>query len=128
MLPSEMNLQIGKIKNNNKILISSSNLKIGTNLIINLDDYKHIEKDKPDVKIKKEGIIKAKHDIKSKTEDEQDIKMIKPKPNIKFIKEDKQDIEMMKNEADMIEITYEEEQAALILGVTPIFTVWWIFK
>ena len=33
MLPSDMNLQIGKIKNyNNKILVSSSNFKIGNNL------------------------------------------------------------------------------------------------
>ena len=32
MLPSDMNLRIGKIKNyNNKILVSSSNLKTGTN-------------------------------------------------------------------------------------------------
>ena len=33
LLPNDMNLRIGKIKNyNNKILVSSSNLKIGTNL------------------------------------------------------------------------------------------------
>ena len=48
MLPSDMNLQIGKIKNyNNKILVSSSNFKIKTNLKINLDD------DQPDVKSKR---------------------------------------------------------------------------
>ena len=47
MLPSDMNLRIGKIKNyNNKILVSSSSFKIGTNLKINLDDDKHMEKDK----------------------------------------------------------------------------------
>ena len=46
MLPSDMNLQIGKVINyNNKILISSPSFKIGTNLKINLDG----EKDKPDV-------------------------------------------------------------------------------
>ena len=33
MLPSDMNLRIGKIKNyNNKIVISSPSFKIGTNL------------------------------------------------------------------------------------------------
>ena len=47
MLPSDMNLRIGKVKNyNNKILILSPSFKIGTNLKINLDG----EKDKPDVK------------------------------------------------------------------------------
>ena len=54
-------------------------------------------------------MIKTKLDIKSKIEHKQDIKMIKTKP-------------------DMNEITYEEEKAALILGMTAIFTVWWIFK
>ena len=45
MLPSDMNLQIGKIKNyNNEILVSSSSFNIGTNLKINLDDDKHIER------------------------------------------------------------------------------------
>ena len=49
MLPSDMNLRIGKVKNyNNKILISSPSFKVGTNLKINLDG----EKDKPDVKPK----------------------------------------------------------------------------
>ena len=50
MLPSDMNLRIGKIKNyNNKILVSSPGFKIGTNLKINLDG----KKDKPDFKPKK---------------------------------------------------------------------------
>ena len=45
MLPSYMNLWIGKIKNyKNKILISSSSFNIGTNLKINFDDNKHKEK------------------------------------------------------------------------------------
>ena len=58
MLPSDMNLRIGKIKNySNKILVSSPSFKIGTNLKINLDDGK----DKPDVKPKGEGIVKTKH-------------------------------------------------------------------
>ena len=63
MLPSDMNLQIGKIKNcNNKILVSSSSFNIGINLKINPDDDKQIEKDKPDVK-------PNKPDIKSKKEE-----------------------------------------------------------
>ena len=50
MLPSDMNLWIGRVKNyNNKILISSPSFKTGTNLKINLDG----EKDKPDVKSKR---------------------------------------------------------------------------
>ena len=54
MLPSDMNLWIGKVKNyNNKIPLSLPSFKIGTNLKINLDD----EKDKLDVKSKKEEKI-----------------------------------------------------------------------
>ena len=103
MFPGDMNLRIGKIKNyNNKILVSLSSFNTGTNLKINLDDDKHIEKDKPDVK-------PNKPDIKSKKEDKQDIKMIKTKP-------------------DMNEITYQEEKAASVLGIRSIFTVWWIIK
>ena len=38
MLPSDMNLRIGNIRNyNNKILISSPSFKIGTNAKINID-------------------------------------------------------------------------------------------
>ena len=54
--------------------------------------------------------------------------MIKTKPNIKFKIEDRRDIEMIKSEPDTNKITYEEEKAALILGITSIFTVWWLFK
>ena len=94
MLPSDMNLQIGKIKNyNNKILVSSPSFKIGTNVKINLDE------NKPDVKPKSE-------------------------PDIKSNKEHKQDVKMMRTESDMNKITYEEEKTALILGITTIFTVW----
>ena len=119
MLPNDMNLRIGKVKNyNNKILISSPSLKIGTNVKFNLDG----DKDKPDVKPKKEP------DIKSNKEQKQDIKIIRTKPKIGFKKEDKLDIEMMKTEPDTNKITYEEEKTALILGITSIFTVWWIFK
>ena len=53
---------------------------------------------------------------------------MKAKPDIKSNKEEKQDIKMIKTKPDMNEITYEEEKEALILGITSIFTVWWIFK
>ena len=54
MLPSNMNLRIGKVKDyNNKILISSPSFKIGTNLKINLD-----------VKSKEVGMVKTEPDIK----------------------------------------------------------------
>ena len=92
MLPSDMNLWIGKVKNyNNKILISSPSFKIGTNVKINLDG----EKDKPDVKPKK------KPDIKSNKEQKQDIKIIRTKPDTESNKERKLDIKMMKTEHDM---------------------------
>ena len=120
MLPSDMNLQIGNIRNyNNKILISSPSFNIGTNLKVNLDG----EKDEPDVKPKGEGIVKPKPDVKRKKEPntnpnkehKQDVK-----PNIKF----EQDVK----KPDTNEITYEEEKVALILGTTAVFTVWWMFK
>ena len=61
MLPSDMNLWIGKVKNyNSKILVSSPVFKTGTNLKINLDG----EKDKPDVKPKNEPDIKFNKDTK----------------------------------------------------------------
>ena len=81
MLPSDMNLRIGKVKNyNNKILISSPSFKIGTNLKINLDG----KKNKPDVKPKGEGIVKTKPNIEPNKEHKQDVK-----PNIEFDKESK---------------------------------------
>ena len=100
MLLSDMNLRIGKIKNyNNKILVSSPSFKIGTNLKINFDG----EKNKPDVKPKK-------------------------KPDIKSNKEHKQDVKMMKTEPNTNGIICEEEKVTLVLGITSIFTVWWLFK
>ena len=120
MLPSDMNLQIGKVKDyNNKILISSPSFKIGTNLKVNLDG----EKDKPDVKPKGEGIVKPKPDFKQKKE-----------PNTKPNKEHKQDVkpnikfEQDVKKPDTNDITYEEEKVALILGTTAVFTVLWMFK
>ena len=56
MLLSNMNLRIGKVKNYiNKILTSLPSFKIETNVKINLDG----EKDKPDVKPKKEPDMKS---------------------------------------------------------------------
>ena len=116
MLPSDMNLRIGNVRNyNNKILISSPSFKIGTNVKVNLDG----EKDKPDVKPKGEGIVKPKPDVKQKKEPNKEHKQ-DVKPNIKF----EQDVK----KPDTNEITYEEEKVALVLGTTAVFTVWWMFK
>ena len=116
MIPSDMNLRIGKVKNyNNKILESKSYFKFGINEKINLNE----EKGKPEG----EGIVKTKPDVKqikepdieSNKEHKHDVK-----PNIKL----KHDVK----KPDMNKITYEEEKAALILGTTAVFTVWWMFK
>ena len=124
MIPSDMNLRIGNVRNyNNKILISSAGFKIGTNVKVNLDG----EKDKPDVKPKGEGIVKPKPDVKQKKEPntkpnkehKQDVK-----PNIKLDRESNQDVK----KPDTNEITYEEEKVALVLGTTAVFTVLWMFK
>ena len=125
MLLSDMNLRIGNVRNyNNKILISSPSFKIGTNLKINLVG----ERDKPDVKSKKEEKIKTEPYIKSNKEYKQDVKIIRTKPKTESNKEHKQDVKMIKTEPDMNKTTYEEEKVALVLGVTSIFTVWWMFK
>ena len=124
MLPSDMNLRIGKVKNyNNKILISSPSFKIGTNLRISVDGEQAKLKDKPDVKPKGREIVKTKPyvkqekepDIKSNREHKRDFK-----PNIEL----KHDVK----KPDTNKITYEEEKVALILGTTAVFTVWWMFK
>ena len=106
MLPSDMNLRIGDVRNyNNKILISSPSFKIGT--LVNLDDN--------DTKVAKTDKLDVKPDIKPNKGDKQDVK-----PNIKF----EQDVK----KPDTNEITYEEEKVALVLGTTAVFTVWWMFK
>ena len=129
MLPSDMNIRIGKVKTyNNKILISSPSFKIGTNLKINLlssgnrrlnDDVKSKEvemvKTEPDVKPK----VITKPNIESNEKQKQDVK-----PNIKFDKESNQDVK----KPDTNKITYEEEKVALILGTTTVFTVRWMFS
>ena len=70
-------------------------------------------KSKPDVKQKKEP------DVNSNKEHRQDVK-----PNIEL----KQDVKMMKTDPDTNKITNEEEKVALVLRITSIFTVWWMFK
>ena len=128
MLPSNMNLWIGKIKDyNNKILISSPSFKIGTNLKINLDGEQAKLKDKPDVKSKEVEMVKTEPDVKPKVITKPDIKSNEKrkqdvKPNIN--RESNQDVK----EPDTNKITYEEEKVALILGTTAVFTVWWMFK
>ena len=134
MLPSDMNLKIGgNIRRyNNKILVSSPSFNIGTNLKVNLDDddTKVAKTDKLDVKHK----VKDKPDIKPNKGDKQDVKpVIKPnkehKQDVKPNRPDiKQNIEISRSKPDTNMITYEEEKAALILGTTAVFTVWWMFK
>ena len=129
MLPSDMNLQIGNVRNyNNKILISSPSFNIGTNLKVNLDgdDTKVAKTDKLDVK--------DKPDIKPNKGDKQDVRpVIKPnkehKQDVKPNRPDiKQNIEISRSKPDTNKITYEEENVALILGTTAVFTVLWMFK
>ena len=83
---------------------------IGTNVKICL----YGEKDKQDVKPKDEGTVKTKPNIEPNKEHKQDVK-----PNIEFNKESKPDTN---------KITYEEEKVALVLGITSVFSVLWMFK
>ena len=125
MLPSDMNLRIGNVRNyNNKILISSPNFNIGTNLKVNLDD--------DDTKVAKTDKLDVKPDIKPNKEHKQDVKP--NRPDIKQNKEHKQDVKPNRPDIKQnIEISRskpdtEEEKAALVLGTTAVFTVWWMFK
>ena len=116
MHPSDMNLRIGNVRNyNNKILISSPSFKIGTNVKVNIDVKSKEVKTEPDVKPK----VITKPNIEPNKEHKQDVK-----PNIKFDRESNQDVK----KPDTNEITYEEEKVALVLGITSVFTVWWMFK
>ena len=109
MLPSDMNLRIGNIRNyNNKILISSPSFKIGTNVKVNFD-----------VKSKEAEMVKTEPDVKPK---------VKTKPNIEPNKKHEQDVKPNielhgESKPDTNKITYEEEKVALILGTTAVFTV-----
>ena len=123
MLLSDMNLRIGKVKNyNNKILISSPSFKIGTNLKISLDG----KKDKPDVKPNKEQKPNTGFNKEHKQDTKCDIKLKQDvKPNTGSNKEHEQNT---KPDIEFDKITYKEEKVALLLGITSIFTVWWMFK
>ena len=139
MLPSDMNLRIGNVRNyNNKILIPSPSFKIGTNVKVNIDGEQVKLKEKPDVNSKEVDnqrlMVKNKPDVKSNKEHKQDVK-----PNIKFDRESNQDVkkpDLLSSQFNYVEkrsklndkITYEEEKVALILGTTAVFTVWWMFK
>ena len=102
MIPSDMDSRIGEVKNfNNKILISAPSFKIGNNVKINLNG----EKNKPDVKPKGEEVVKTKPNIESNEEQKQVVKMMKAEPDI-----------------------YGEEKVTLVLGITSIFTLLWMFK
>ena len=121
MLPSDMNLRIGNVRNyNNKILISSPSFKIGTNVKVNIDGEQVKLKDKPDIKPNKGDKQDVKPVIKPNKEHKQDVKPNRP--------DIKQNIEISRSKPDTNEITYEEEKVALILGTTAVFTVWWMFK
>ena len=108
MLPSDMNLRIGKIKNyNNKILESKSYFKLGINEKINLDeekgkpDAKPWPKSKPNVKSNKEHKQDVEPGIRLNKEHKQDVE-----PDIRLNKERKQDVKMIKTEPDTNKITY----------------------
>ena len=108
MLPSDMNLRIGNVRNyNNKILISSPSFKIGTNVKISLDGGK----DKPDFKSKEVEMVRTEPDVKPKVITKPNIKPNEKckqdvKPNIKFDRESKQDVK----KPDTNKITYEEKR------------------
>ena len=137
MIPSDMNLRIGNVRNyNNKILISSPSFKIGTNIKVNIDG----EKDEPDVKSKEVEMIKTEPDVKPKVITKPNIKLnekhkqdVKPviKPNKEHkqdVKPNRPDIKQNRSKPDTNKITYEEEKVALVLGTTAVFTVLWMFK
>ena len=116
MLPSDMNLRIGNVRNyNNKIVISSPSFKIGTNVKINLD-VKCKEVDNWRLMVKTEPKVITKPNKEHK----QDVKPNRP--------DIKQNIEISRSKPDTNKITYEEEKVALILGTTAVFTVLWMFK
>ena len=122
MLPSDMNLRIGNIRNyNNKILISSPSFKIGTNVKVNLLSSEN-QSLNVDVKSKE---VKTEPDVKPNKGKKQDVK-----PNIKFDRDVKElQFNYVEKRSKLNDkITYEEEKVALVLGITSVFTVWWMFK
>ena len=130
MLPSDMNLRIGNVRNyNNKILISSPSFKIGTNVKINLLSSEN-QRLNVDVKSKEVEMVKTEPDVKPKVITKPVIKPNKEhKQDVKPNRPDiKQNIEISRSKPDTNKITYEEEKVALILGTTAVFTVLWMFK
>ena len=141
MLPSDMNLQIGNVRNyNNKILISSPSFKIGTNVKVNIDvkskevdNRRLMVKTEPDVielekrRLNVKSKVITKPNVEPNKEHKQDIK-----PNTGSKREHKQDtkpdIEFKRDVKKPDMITYEEEKVALVLGITSILTVWWMLK
>ena len=83
-------------------------------------DVKHKVKDKPDIRPNKGDKQDVKPVIKPNKEHKQDVKPNRP--------DIKQNIEISRSKPDTNKITYEEEKAALILGTTAVFTVWWMLK
>ena len=76
MLPSNLNLNIGKMQRyNNKILVSNTDMKIGSNRDINKDNKK-LSVTPPDVS--KIVIPTVRHDIKMLTEKHNDEKLVIP--------------------------------------------------
>ena len=127
MIPSDMNLRIGNVRNyNNKILISSPSFKIGTNVKVNLlsSENQNLNVDVKSKEVKTEPAVKpkviTKPVIKPNKEHKQDAKPKRP--------DIKQNIEISRSKPDTNKITYEEEKAALILGMTAVFTVWSVLK
>ena len=119
MLPSDMNLRIGNVRNyNNKILISSAGFKIGTNVKVNLlsSENRRLNDDVKSKEVKTEPKVITKPNKEHK----QDVKPNRP--------DIKQNIEISRSKPDTNKITYEEEKVALILGTTAVFTVLWMFK
>ena len=85
MLPSDMNLRTGNIRNyNSKILISSPSFR--TNVKVNIDvKSKEVEMVKTEPDVKPKAITKP--NIEPNKEHKQDVK-----PNIKFNRETNQDV------------------------------------
>ena len=100
-------------------MVSKPGFSLGTNLNINLDG--------DDTKV---ADVKHKPDIKPNKGDKQDVKpVIKPnKEQKQDVKPNRPDIKQNRSKPDTNKITYEEEKAALILGMTAVFTAWFIFS
>ena len=75
---------------------------------------------KPDIKPNKGDKRDVKPVIKPNKEHKQDVKPNRP--------DIKQNIKISRSKHDTNKITYEEEKAALILGMTTVFTVWYVLK